>query len=52
MSQAVLFGFGLFVTMVVIGAIAAIWWGAVEDGRTDDRLRATPVEPEPLPERA
>ena len=37
MSETILFMFGLFVTLVVVGAIGAIWWAAVEDGRVEER---------------
>lgn len=38
MSDALLFVFGLIVTVVAIGAVGTIWWAAFRDGRVDERL--------------
>jgi hypothetical protein len=38
-TEAFLFVFGLVVTVVVAGAVATIWWAAVQDGRTEEALR-------------
>jgi hypothetical protein len=39
MQDGLLFVFGLIVTLVVIAAVGAIWWAAVQDGRTEEALR-------------
>jgi len=38
--DAFVFVFGLFVTLVVCGAVGAIWWAAIGDGQRDAQARA------------
>ena len=33
------FVFGLFVTIVVCGAVGTIWWAAIGDGRRNDEAK-------------
>lgn len=37
MSDLPLFLFGAFITFIVLAALATLLWGAVEDGRTEER---------------
>lgn len=39
MSSAGIFLFGLVVAIVATGAVASIWWAAVQDGRADKAIR-------------
>jgi hypothetical protein len=34
------FVFGLFVTLVVVGAVGTIWWAAIGDGQRNDEAKA------------
>ncbi len=47
MSNVAVFAVGLLVTLLVVGAISLLLWGAVMDGREDDIHRAelTPADP-------
>ncbi len=33
------FVFGLFVTLVVLGAVGTIWWAAIGDGQRNDEAK-------------
>ena len=33
------FVFGLFVTLVVLGAVGTIWWAAIGDGRRNEEAK-------------
>ena len=33
------FVFGLFVTLVVMGAVGTIWWAAIGDGQRNDEAK-------------
>ncbi len=37
--NAFVFVFGLFVTLVVVGAVGTIWWAAIGDGRRNDEAK-------------
>jgi len=45
MSNVAIFAVGLLVTLLVAGAVSLLIWGAIMDGREDDRRRAG-LEPE------
>jgi hypothetical protein len=45
MSNVAVFAVGLLVTLLVAAAVALLIWGAVMDGREDDRRRAGLDEP-------
>ena len=34
------FVFGLFVTLVVVGAVGTIWWAAIGDGARNEEAKA------------
>ncbi len=35
-----IFVFGLFVTLLVFGAVGTIWWAAIGDGRRNEEAKA------------
>ena len=37
--DAFVFIFGLFVTVVVVGAVGTIWWAAIGDGRRNEEAK-------------
>lgn len=40
MSNVAVFAVGLLVTLLVVGAMSLLIWGAILDGREDDERRA------------
>lgn len=49
MNNLAIFGVGLLVTLLVVGAVSLLIWGAVMDGREDDRRRAGLEQPDAAP---
>lgn len=33
MSDITIFGFGIFVTLLLCGTLGLLWWAAIEDGK-------------------